>query len=445
MMPAETHPPIQRVPLKDAFAFLRHTTDFLTAHYHLGDFFRVDLPLRDVYAVTGPEVLQYVLVRNEKNYVRSKIYWGQLKALAGRALATMEGDEYVWMRKLQMKYYSAGATKNYMKDLMEGIETGMEGWRGKTESFDVIHAFSKQNISVILWLLYGVKNHEKYEEVAHAIADLEEIIYWRSTFPWRPYTAWLNGRNFRHLKHAKFFDGFATEVIRNHIKDPESLKLLDVLIDNMNEGGERCVGLEEIRNELVINLGASTETAAVAMGWTVYLLHSHPDYLAGVRAELEEVTQGETVTEHHLAGLKLLTLAVKESMRLYPPSHAIIRDAVEEDEIMGEKIKKGSTLFVSAYALHRNPRWWKNPNDFVPERFADESQLPKYAYIPFGAGRHTCIGRYIGLPMVILTLAAFLQKFEVSVENTEAPGVQPWSTLKPAVPVMVKLKERKQR
>ena len=217
--------------------------------------------------------------------------------------------------------------------------------------------------------------------------------------------------------------------------------MLDELIlhSQFNNGK---LSLKDIRNELIVHLGASTETAAVAEGWTLYLLDQNPKYLSEIKKEIDSVTNGNDVNVSDYPQLVKTKRAIQEAMRLFPPSHAIIRDAQSSDIINNIKIAKGSTLFISAYGLHRNPRIWKNPTQFIPERFADETKISKYSYIPFGAGRHTCIGRYLGLPQIVLSVATFLQRFDYELETKGKVLPLSLSTLKPNQPLKFKLKTR---
>ncbi|MFT3945412.1 MAG: cytochrome P450 [Agriterribacter sp.] len=196
--------------------------------------------------------------------------------------------------------------------------------------------------------------------------------------------------------------------------------------------------MKELRSELIVYLGAGTETAAVGLGWIIYLLAKNRDKLARLRAEILKVTGGNSVGVNHLNDLVYADYVVKEGLRLYSPSHTIVRDALEDDYVNGIAIHKGASVFISSYALHRNPAYWKAPLDFIPERF--EAEPVKYSYIPFGAGKHTCIGRYIATPVLILTLAAFVQQFDFKLADNEIRLPQSGSTLKPHKPILITLK-----
>src|SRR5690606_37569493 len=117
----------------------------------------------------------------------------------------------------------------------------------------------------------------------------------------------------------------------------------------------------------------------VGLGWAVYLLATHPEILKKTRTEIDTVSEGKPICTKHLEHLSYTDKVIKEALRLYSPSHSIVRDAIDDDYINDIKIPKGASVFVSSYALHRNPKCWERPDDFIPERFEQEPK--KYTYI----------------------------------------------------------------
>ena len=127
---------------------------------------------------------------------------------------------------------------------------------------------------------------------------------------------------------------------------------------------------------------------------------------------------------------------------MYPPSHALVRDALNNDCIKNINIKKNDTLYISVIGIHRNKTYWQNANEFIPERFLPENEknLIEYAYIPFGAGKHSCIGKYMAMPMIKASIAALLKKFTISLYNKEPISPVTLATLKPNNKILFTLK-----
>ena len=135
---------------------------------------------------------------------------------------------------------------------------------------------------------------------------------------------------------------------------------------------------------------------------------------------------------------------INESLRLFPPSHALIRDAVYNDSIYGTLIKPKNTIYISVYGIHRNPKYWKNPQEFNPERFDEVNfkKIPKYAFVPFGAGKHSCIGKYLAMPLMKLIIAKILIKFKLELKNSKNIYPISLSTLKPSKEIEFNLELR---
>ena len=433
----------QHITFWNSLDFVRNSALFVQKHLPKGPFYRLKLPFNDIFVVTDPEILHHILVKKEQNYLKSKIYWGQLHAIVGNSLGTLEGNDWLWLKRLEQPFFTREKARHYLPEVLRINQFYMTRWAKKyTENTgaDLIHRFSEMNLAAILKVIFGIDRVENCADIAAYIADGEASIAYRSKFPWRPYTAWLTGHNRRAAAHTSFFSRFTRAHIERKMGQQTSGDMLDELIAH-SEFNQGKLSLQDIRNELIVHLGASTETAAVGVGWTLYLLQQHPEYLAKVRAEIEEVAKGKPIQVAHYQQLMKTKQVAQETMRLFPPSYALIRDAQEEDEIQGQKIPQGATMFVCAYGLHRREDLWEHPNEFRPERFEKESQFPKYSYIPFGAGKHTCIGRYLALPQIVLSVAQFLQQFDYQILVDD---IQPnsLSTLKPNKALKFRLQVR---
>jgi cytochrome P450 len=116
-------------------------------------------------------------------------------------------------------------------------------------------------------------------------------------------------------------------------------------------------------------------------------------------------------------------MVIDEALRLFPPAWVISRTAVEEDEVSGFRIPRGSSVYASAWVTHRSPRYWENPEAFDPERFspARSGGRPLYAYYPFGGGPRSCIGERLSLVELSLALAMTAQRFRLTVNHIVVP------------------------
>ncbi|KUF19078.1 cytochrome P450 [Streptomyces silvensis] len=183
------------------------------------------------------------------------------------------------------------------------------------------------------------------------------------------------------------------------------------LIGALVEAGERP---ERIRDTVMVTLLAAHHTTGVAVSWTLHLLASHPDAAARVVEELDEVL-GDRATPDH-ADLKRLTrleMALKESMRLYPPGPYGARETTEALTVGDYEIPAGATVFYPFWAVHMNPDHWPDPERFDPGRFTPDevAKRPRLAYVPFGLGPRSCEGAGLAMVEAELVLAVLLKRF----------------------------------
>jgi len=168
------------------------------------------------------------------------------------------------------------------------------------------------------------------------------------------------------------------------------------------------------------------------LSWSWYLLASNPETEKKFHAELEEVLGGRTPEVSDLPQLKYTEMIAKETMRLYPPAYAVGREAIEETELGGFHVPKGTQVFAFQWVTQRDPRFFDDPGAFKPERWANgaSEQLPKYAYFPFGGGPRQCIGNYFAMMEIVLLLATIGQRFRFELTG-EKVEVLPVLSLRP--------------
>ena len=155
---------------------------------------------------------------------------------------------------------------------------------------------------------------------------------------------------------------------------------------------------------------AGHETTATALAWTWYLLSGAPDVEAQLHDEVDRVLNGRLPTVDDLPALSFVEQVVTESMRLYPPAWIIGRRAIEDYPVAGYVLPARSIVVVSPYLLHRDARFFPEPDRFMPARWTPtfKASLPPFAYFPFGGGTRRCIGEsfaWMELVLVVSTLA----------------------------------------
>ncbi|KAF4026120.1 hypothetical protein G4228_018325 [Cervus hanglu yarkandensis] len=292
-----------------------------------------------------------------------------------------------------------------------------------------------------LWLgpvpLVVLYNAENVEVILNSSKHIEKSYMYKFLEPWlglglltrmsdsihqRMKTPWLwldlvfymfkDGRE--HRRSLKIVHDFTNNVITERVNEmkrheegtsndkekdfpPHKTKcraFLDLLLNVTDDQGNK-LSHEDIREEVDTFMFEGHDTTASAINWSLYLLGSYPEVQQKVDSELEEVfgKSDRPVTLEDLKKLKYLECVIKESLRLFPPVPFFARNLTQDCEVVGYKIVQGSQVIILPYALHRDPKYFPDPEEFKPERFFPENSKGRhtYAYVPFSAGPRNCI------------------------------------------------------
>jgi cytochrome P450 len=209
-----------------------------------------------------------------------------------------------------------------------------------------------------------------------------------------------------------------------------------LLVARDEEGDGRPLLDDEIRDQLMTVFLAGHETTATALAWAASALAADPELAARAAAESDAVLGSRAPTMADLPRLPLLTGVVKETLRRYPPvASVLMRRAIEDVQIGEWLVTKGSLVTIPFFAAQRDARWFAQPERFDPARFDGEAarELPRGAYIPFGAGPRVCIGNSFASMEMALALAMLVQRFTLRPAPGQAvPEVKMQVTLRPA-------------
>jgi cytochrome P450 len=244
---------------------------------------------------------------------------------------------------------------------------------------------------------------------------------------------WLPTPGNRRLRQAlRGLDGTMDGIVaQRRASGDERGDLLSLLLRAADEG---VLTARQVREHAMTYLLAGHETTALVLGWAWHLLGTHRHLAAQLAAEADAVLGGRLATTADVPRLAYAERVALEAMRLYPPIWAMARVALRDDELAGVAIRGGTVVVVSPWVVHRDPRYYAEPEEFAPNRWADgaEKRLPRYAFFPFGGGPRGCIGSRFALQEAVLLLATVARRFRL----TSVPGHEvvpvPSITLRPA-------------
>jgi cytochrome P450 len=395
-----------------------------------------------VYYVNHPDYIEEVLVNQARKFIKGRILRAN-KGLFGNGLLTSEGDFWLRQRRLAQPAFHRARIAAYAETMVRLAERMLEGWRDG-ESRDVHAEMMRLTLQIVSKTLFDADVDADVQEVNRA---LEAIMEHNSDFRRLILTpSWLPTlRNIRAALATRRLNKIIYRIIgQRRAEGRNAGDLLSMLLHAQDEDGSRMTD-RQLRDEVITLFLAGHETTALSLSWTWWLLAQHPQVEAKLHAELEATLGGRTPALEDLPKLRYLDHVVTESMRLYPPAWGMARLAIEDAEIGGYKIRKGSGVSLSQWVVHRDPRWYESPEEFQPERWEGDllKRLPRFAYFPFGGGPRQCIGNTFALMETALILATIAQKFRLRLVPGHAVAPIASITLRPRHGIRVTLEARK--
>jgi len=397
-----------------------------------GDSFRVKVRSGGPVIFTrNPCLIKHLLQKNHKSYHKSPLQTVDLAKYIGHGILTSNGDHWLTHRRMVQPAFH----RKKLMALISAMEVAIKGELLKIKSDTTIDVFPLMGdlaFQVVAKTLFS------RNDIQADMATLKEITNSNQEMLIRemrqPYLKWwfrLSGQIRKHIGQSDEARVLLNKIIADRVNSGEKRDdLLDMLLSARYEDGA-TMSREQLLDEVMILFTAGYETTANALSFTLYFLAKHPLEQQKAFEEISKVlTQGETdITA--ISNLRYVSSCIEEAMRLYPPAYYIDRIAIEDDEFEGRNIAKGTMFLMSIYEIHRYDTFWKQPKDFIPERFAtiSKKELSDY-YYPFGAGPRMCVGNNFAMYEMILTVSFLLQKYHISTQMNTV-SINPMISLKP--------------
>jgi cytochrome P450 len=437
--------PKNRFPLANARLFSGDRLKFLLGNRDtFGDIAHFKILGRHIFQLNNPDYIQYVLVRHPEQFNKTPNLKRSTKKTIGEGLLTSEGEFHKRQRKLVQPAFHHKRIATYA-DLMVNYTTAMlDGWHTGDQR-DIHHEMMKLTMQIVAKALFDADVSSDADAIGHAITVGIESASKRTmqavSMPeWVPTAENAERRRATSLLNDTIY-GMIAERRQSSEDKGDLLSMLLMAVDE-DDGGQMTD--KQVHDEAMTLFIAGHETTANALSWTLYLLSQHPEIEAKLLEELRTVLGGRAPTMADLPRLVYTDMVIKESMRLYPPAWIIGRLAMEDVDLGGYHIPKGSIVIMSPYVMHHDARYFEQPEAFRPERFAPgyEERLPKYAYFPFGGGPRVCVGNQFAMMEANLVLATIAQRFHVSLAPGQPVEMQPMITLRPRGSLRMTLTER---
>ncbi|HSR51006.1 MAG TPA: cytochrome P450 [Acidobacteriota bacterium] len=401
-----------------------------------GDLVEFRMGPRRLLLVSRPSICKHVLADNAANY-RKGLGLEEAKPLLGQGLLTSEGSRWQSQRRCLQPALGPPKLEEMSRALAPHAQAMLKRWEIRCREGGTVEMVSEMT-RLTISLLGSVLFHYDLRAPADALArDLTETARWamdRMTALVQLPMALPTPANLRVKRALRRLDRQAQGII-DHCRNQAGG--LIPLLDRQSSGCPHAG--RQLRDEVLTMLLAGQETTAATVAWTFYLLSRHPQVQAEVRREIETVLGERTPTVADVPKLSLSLQVIHEVLRLFPPVWIISRKALQDDRIEGHRISAGTDVLISTYGLQRNPRYWPQPDQFKPRRFAcGTSSAAPWTYIPFGGGPRSCVGSRFGLTEALLVVVTVLRKFSLELVSAPDPLEEPLLTLRPRQPLLMK-------
>ncbi|EGV42720.1 cytochrome P450 [Bizionia argentinensis JUB59] len=396
-----------------------------------GDIFRLKIGFKNsVVFIRDAAFAEYVLQKNQKNYKKSKIQTVDLVKYVGKGLLTAEGEHWKRQRKLIQPAFHKKQLENLLDSIKNAIVLELQKITAETKInvFPILNDLAFQ--TVVKSLFSSAANQEDINRLQYITEDAQKMLVRELR---QPYLGWwfkFGGEIEKHLKLTREARDILKRIVNERrASEVKENDLLDMLLDAKYDDGS-AMEEEQLIDEILILFTAGHETTSNALTFTSQLLALHPEWQDEIYKERLEIKEESDDLMDLVTKSKVCQQVIEEAMRLYPPVYFIDRVNIEPDHFSGLDFEAESNLLFSIYEIHRHADLWEQPNEFLPERFAEGSRKFSSQYFPFGAGPRKCIGNNFAMFEMIIAVSELVSTYKIQ-PNFKTIEVTPLIALKP--------------
>jgi enediyne biosynthesis protein E7 len=399
-----------------------------------GDTYRVYSPARKahIYVVHHPDDVKRVLVSNHRNYTKG-MGLDRVKILLGKGLMTSEGEMWKRQRYMMQPFFHRRVITEFARTLESANDRFIARWEalaGRGEPINITEEMSELTLDIVLRSIFG--------------RDLDRMSEQLGGNPFDVVTK-EQGRNLQFaFKFRSLTKIVADLVTRRRKEDEEHFDYVSMLMSARDKDTGAPMSDRELVDEVMTLVVAGHETTASGLNWTWYLLSQNPEVAARLHAEIDAAPDMTTPGLAQMESLAYTQQVVNEALRLYPPGWLLSRRTIEADLLGGYEVPAGTNVLLPLYLLHRDGRFWKDPERFWPERFAPEheAERPRFAYMPFAAGPRHCIGETFALYEMLMHLYKVARRYRLSYVPDKPLELEAQINLRTRYPLYMRLERR---
>jgi sterol 14-demethylase len=396
-----------------------HTVDFVRSTIALlmraqrehGEVAALEVAGKSMVGMFGPEAHAAVFRAPDKQLNPKEAYRIMTPVFGENMVYDAPDDRMNEQLKMLLPALKDKRMRTYGETILAEVEESIAGWGDEGEIDLVDYCRVLTNFTSSHCLIGKEFRDGMTEEFARVYHDLE-----RGVTPLAYINAHLPLPSFRRRDRARVrMVEMISEIVEQRARsERQGEDFLQTLIDAKYKSGAKLTH-DEITGMLLASMFAGHHTSSVTTAWTLLELMQNPSYRRRLVGQLDEVYTGDApITYQSLRDITLTEYAVKEALRLHPPLFMLVRVVMEDFDYKGYHLPAGTWLLISPTVAHRMAGVFRDPLAFDPDRYAPPREEDKldYAYIPFGGGRHKCMGNAFALLQVKAILAVLLRHYE---------------------------------
>lgn len=421
-------------------------------HSEQGDMAWLKILSTTVCYVFNPETVRQVLVEHQHDFAKEERVLDIFQSVHGANVISTDGPVWERQRRILSPAFAPKRMQGYVELMIaaadEGIRIELPPKLSDSAVVEVDRLTTRITMDVILRALFSYEgSRAEADEVGLAMRTLSRQLmrelFWPLVPPtWAPYPGKAAKRASLAVIHRLIDAQIERRRGRAQGVEKACSDILDLLLTTDEDASsDASLTDRELRDNCIGLFGAGHDTSASALTWWLGLMAAHPEVAQQVRDELQGLPHDAMSTAKGLADARLLNATIKETLRLYPPSTATFSRRALRDVRLGEQlIGKGTIVVIPIWSLHRDSRWFPDPEVFRPERFMPgASDIPRSAFMPFGVGPHFCLGQQFAMVEMGLIAARLIRLYDVSFEQgASLPLPQVDLVLKPRQPMRLR-------
>jgi cytochrome P450 len=404
-------------------------------HGEYGDVARYEVAGDEGYMVAHPDLVEQVLVTDDDAFVKGDLLQDTLSGALGEGMLLAEGEDWRAQRTTAQPAFYRDRVAAYGGTMVEHAERVADGW-GDGGVVDIHPVAGELTLRILADTLFGLDIAGR-ESAVRATADaMQTRVDPSSLVAFLP--DWVPAPRIRAYRRAvddarDLVDDLVAERRR---EGPTGDDLLSVLVAAADAGGMDDATL---RDNMLTFLFAGHETSALGLTYALFCLGHAPEAQVRLHEELDAVDG--PLTPDDVEDMDVLDRTVREALRLYPPVYTHFREPVRDVRVGDHLVPEGTVVSLPQWVVHRDGRWYDDPETFAPERWTDWDG-PEYAYFPFSGGPRHCIGMRFAELELRLVLGTLLRERRVESLTDRPLALTAAANAAPAEPVELRIHER---